>query len=156
MVQICEDCLKPCAEYGSSLVCQVPGGLQEGCRAGIWWDPSSICCCSVSRYVLVERSDVGGHAWPCRRPAPPRIGLLPRPRLPAFLLPPPAALHRRLPPAGPRPPLDPEPPLHAIPAVLRPHVHLLRFLSLGPPPYAASSARARRLRPRILPSASPP
>ena len=65
MVHICEDYLIPSAEDGSRLVCQVPGGLQEGCRAGICWAATSICYCPVSRYDLVERSDVGGDEFCC-------------------------------------------------------------------------------------------
>jgi hypothetical protein len=34
-------------------------GLQEGCWAGIWCAPSSICYCLVSSSYMVERSDDG-------------------------------------------------------------------------------------------------
>ena len=45
MVDICEDGLKPCGRRQERLVCEASGGLQEGCRAGIWCAPISICCC---------------------------------------------------------------------------------------------------------------
>ena len=47
MVDICEDDLKLCARRQERLVCEDSGGLQEGCRAGIWCAPISICCCPV-------------------------------------------------------------------------------------------------------------
>src|ERR1041385_4243410 len=43
MASICEDYLKPCARREVRPLCQVSGVLQEGCRAGIWGAPISIC-----------------------------------------------------------------------------------------------------------------
>src|SRR3954471_14807353 len=60
MAGICEDYLKPCARREVHPLCQVLGGLQEGCRAGIWGTTVSICRCPVPRSDLVERSNVGG------------------------------------------------------------------------------------------------
>src|SRR3954463_14762316 len=60
MAGICEDYLKPCAGRETCPLCQVPGGLQEGCRAGIWGATVSIYRCPVPRSDLVERSNVGG------------------------------------------------------------------------------------------------
>ena len=61
MVHIGENYLKPCVRRQELPLCQVSGGLQEGCRADIWCAPISICCCPVPRSDLVERSNVGSH-----------------------------------------------------------------------------------------------
>ena len=47
------------------LVCEDSGGLQEGCRTGIWCAPISICCCPVPCSDLVERSNMGDHDLLC-------------------------------------------------------------------------------------------
>ena len=65
MVYICEDYLKRCARRQEVPLCQGAGGLQEGCRAGIWCAPISICCCPVPRLDPVERSNVGDHDLLC-------------------------------------------------------------------------------------------
>ena len=64
MGDICEDNLRASRSDEVSL-CFASGELKEGCRAGIWCAPSSICYCSVPRSYLVERSDVGGHECMC-------------------------------------------------------------------------------------------
>src|SRR3954463_13691909 len=65
MASICEDYLKPCARREVRPLCQVPGVLKEGCRAGIWGAPISICRCPVPRLNLVERSNVGSDELLC-------------------------------------------------------------------------------------------
>src|ERR1041385_8734804 len=65
MAGICEDYLKPCVGGEARPFCQVPGGLQEGCRASIWGTTVSICRCPVARSDLVERSNVGGDELLC-------------------------------------------------------------------------------------------
>ena len=65
MVYICEDYLKPCARWQELPLCEGSGGLQEGCRTGIWCAPISICCCPVPSLDLIERSNVGDHDLLC-------------------------------------------------------------------------------------------
>uniref|UniRef100_A0A453AE66 DDE Tnp4 domain-containing protein n=1 Tax=Aegilops tauschii subsp. strangulata TaxID=200361 RepID=A0A453AE66_AEGTS len=60
-----KDYLKRCARRQEVPLCQGLGGLQEGCRVGIWCAPISICCCPVPCSDLIERSNVGDHDLLC-------------------------------------------------------------------------------------------